>query len=133
LLVPSESSSTRASKQRKDKRPTLTYKGEEFGPEFRALINKAAQRCGMSQAAFVAETLRREAQRVLKGTPIDNPGDTPTLPTVQSERLEAHERAINELAAQVRKLVELQTTAQRASLWVRLRAVLRGAGQGEPR
>jgi hypothetical protein len=70
---------------------------------------------------------------VLKGTPIDNPGDTPTLPTVQSERLEAHERAINELAAQVRKLVELQTTAQRASLWVRLRAVLRGAGQGEPR
>src|SRR5215218_2796877 len=45
-------------KKRKDQRPTLTFKGDEFGPEFRALINKAAERAGMSQSQFVAETLQ---------------------------------------------------------------------------
>ena len=115
--------------QRKDKRPTLTYKGEEFGPEFRALVNKAAERSGMSQAAFVAETLRREAQRILKGTPADTPPESSNLPVVHAERLDAQERAITDLADQVRRLVELQTTAQRASLWVRLR----GSFGGEPR
>ena len=112
--------------QRKDKRPTLTYKGDEFGPEFRALVNKAAERSGMSQAAFVAETLRREAQRILKGTPADTPGEASTLPVVH---LDAQERAIVDLADQVRRLVELQMTAQRASLWARLR----GTFGGEPR
>jgi hypothetical protein len=115
--------------QRKDKRPTLTYKGEEFGFEFRILVNKAAERSGMSQAAFVAETLRREAQRILKGTPADTPGEASTLPVVHAERLDAQERAITDLADQVRRLVDLQTTAQRASLWARLR----GAFGSEPR
>jgi hypothetical protein len=67
----------RGTPKRKDKRPTLTLKGEEFGPEFRALINKAAERAGMTQSAFVAETLTREAQRIIKGTPQDTPTDTP--------------------------------------------------------
>jgi hypothetical protein len=115
--------------QRKDKRPTLTYKGDEFGPEFRALVNKAAARSGMSQAAFVAETLRLEAQRILKGTPADTPAEASKLPVVHAERLDAQERAIVDLADQVRRLVELQTTAQRASLWARLR----GSFGGEPR
>src|SRR5918998_4140953 len=73
-------------KKRKDLRPTLTFKGEEFGPEFRTLINKAAERAGMSQAQFVAETLRREAQRIIKGNPPDTPQDNPALPVVPAER-----------------------------------------------
>jgi hypothetical protein len=64
----------------------LAFKGEEFGPEFRALINKAAERAGMSQAQFVAEMLRREAQRIIKGTPADTPEGTPTLPAVKARR-----------------------------------------------
>jgi hypothetical protein len=113
-------------KKRKDNRPTLTFKGDEFGPEFRALINKAAERSGMSQSAFVAETLRREAQRIIKGTPADTPADTPARPAVQTERLDAQDRAIADLATQVRRLVELQTATQRASLWARLRGAFGG-------
>src|SRR3954451_8353127 len=99
-------------KKRKDQRPTLTFKGEEFGPEFRALINKAAERAGMSQAQFVAETLRREAHRIIKGTPTDTPESTPTLPAIQTERLDAQDRRIGELANQIRCLIELQTERQ---------------------
>src|SRR5215204_6218991 len=100
-------------KKRKDQRPTLTFKGDEFGPEFRTLINKAAERAGMSQAQFVAETLRREAQRIVKGAPGANPIDTPALPALQTERLDRQERLISDLAEQVRRLVEVQTAAQR--------------------
>ena len=114
-------------KKRKDQRPTLTFKGDEFGPEFRALINKAAERAGMSQAQFVAETLRREAQRIIKGTPADTPESTPTLPAIPTERLDAQDRRISELADQIRRLVELQTERQKATLWTRLRAVFGGA------
>jgi hypothetical protein len=117
-------------KKKKDQRPTLTFKGEEFGPEFRALINKAAERSGMSQSQFVAETLRREAQRILKGTPSDTPADTPALPAVQTERLDAQDRCIADLAEQVRRLVELQTAAQTATLWDRLRGVFWVAARG---
>jgi hypothetical protein len=122
-------------KKRKDQRPTLTFKGDAFGPEFRALINKAAERSGMSQSDFVAETLRREAQRIIKGTPADTPAETPQLPAVQTERLDAQDRRIAELAEQIGKLVALQTASQaathRASLWARVRDALRGAPGGE--
>ena len=115
-------------------RPTLTFKGEEFGPEFRTLINKAAERAGMSQAQFVAETLRREAQRIIKGTPDANPIDTPAVPALQTERLDRQERLISDLAEQVRRLVEVQAAAQRASLqatlWARLRGAFGGAVRG---
>ncbi len=118
-------------KKRKDQRPTLTFKGDEFGPEFRALINKAAERSGMSQSAFVAETLRKEAQRIIKGTPADTPAATPSLPAIQTERLDAQDKRIAELAEQIGKLVALQTAAQqaahRASLWARIRVALGGA------
>jgi hypothetical protein len=119
-------------KKRKDQRPTLTFKGEEFGPEFRALINKAAERSGMSQAQFVAETLRREAQRIIKGNPADNPVDPAVLPALQTERLDRQEHLIGELTEQVRRLVEVQTAAQKATLWARLRGVFGGATRGVP-
>lgn len=62
-----------------DKRPSLTVKGAEFGPEFRALVNKAAKRKGVTQAAFVAEALSQAARRVLSGddTPEGIPASTP--------------------------------------------------------
>jgi hypothetical protein len=105
-------------KKRKDQRPTLTFKGDEFGPEFRALINKAAERAGMSQAQFVAETLRREAQRIIKGNPSDTPEDTLaiTLPALTTERLDTQDKRIAEIAEQIRLLTEMQ----KQSLWVRL-------------
>src|SRR3954452_22871130 len=109
-------------KKRKDQRPTLTFKGDEFGPEFRALINKAAERAGMSQSQFVAETLRREAQRIIKGNPPDTPSDTPPLPAIPTERLDAQDRRIADLAEQIRRFVEIQTERQRATLWTRIRA-----------
>lgn len=119
-------------KKRKDQRPTLTFKGEEFGPEFRALVNKAAERSGMSQAQFVAETLRREAQRILKGTPADAPQDNPaSLPAIPTERLDAQDRRIADLADQIRRLVELQTERQRANFWARIRAALSGSPRVE--
>jgi hypothetical protein len=113
-------------KKRKDQRPTLTFKGDEFGPEFRALINKAAERAGMSQAQFVAETLRREAQRIIKGTPENTSESTPTLPAIPTERLDAQDRRLSELADQIRRLVELQTEKQTATLWARIRAAFGG-------
>jgi len=114
-------------KRRKDQRPTLTFKGDEFGPEFRALINKAAERAGMNQAQFVAETLRREAQRIIKGTPESNP----TLPAIPTERLDAQDRRISELADQIRRLVELQTERQKATLWARIRAAFGAQKSGD--
>src|SRR4051812_43646967 len=104
-------------KKRKDNRPTLTFKGDEFGPEFRALINKAAERAGMSQAQFVAETLRREAQRIIKGDAHDTPESIPiALPALATERLDAQDKRIAEIAEQIRLLTEMQ----KQSLWVRL-------------
>ncbi len=104
--------------RRKDKRPTFTLKGEEFGPEFRALINKAAERAGMTQAQFVAETMRRESQRIIKGDADGTATDTPiALPT---ERLDAQDRRLTELADQVRRLTEMQ----QHTLWRRLKEML---------
>lgn len=111
-------------RKRKDNRPTLTLKGEEFGPEFRALINKAAKRAGLTQSAFVADTLTREAQRIIKGTPRDNPADNPPPPAVMTARLDEHDKRLAELADQVRRLSELQ----RRTLWQRVRGLF---GSGE--
>jgi hypothetical protein len=43
-------------------RPTFTYKGAEFDSEFRALINKAAERTGMTQALQPDRAGLRQAQ-----------------------------------------------------------------------
>lgn len=103
-------------KRKTDKRPTLTLKGDGFTPEFRALLNKAAKRRGMTQAAFVAEVLDREARKVLQGTPTDDPADTPPPPAVL-ERVAETDKRVAELADQVRKLTELQ----QRGFWQKLR------------
>ena len=104
--------------RRKDKRPTFTLKGVEFGPEFRALVNKAAERAGMTQAKFIAETMRRESQRIIKGDVDGTATDTPiALPT---ERLDVQDRRLTELADQVRRLTEMQ----QRTLWRRLKEML---------
>ena len=103
-----------------DRRPTLTLKGDEFGPEFRALLNKAAKRAGKTQAAFAADVLDREARKVLQGTPIDNPADTPPTPAVL-DRVEKTDKLVADLAEQVRKLTELQ----QRTFWQRLRGAIR--------
>jgi hypothetical protein len=105
-----------------DRRPTLTLKGDEFDPEFRSLLNKAAKKAGKTQAAFAAEALAAAARRVLTGTPEDNPSDTPAPPPpAVIERIEETDRKIADLAAQVRALTELQ----QRSLWQRLTGALR--------
>jgi gamma-glutamyl phosphate reductase len=99
-----------------DRRPTLTVKGPAFTKEFRAKLNKAAKKQGKTQAAFVAEVLEREATRVLQGTPLDNPSDTPPPPAIVA-RLEDTDHRISELAEQVRKLTEMQ----KRSFWHKLK------------
>lgn len=112
---------------RRDKRPTLTLKGDEFTPEFRSLLNKAAKKAGKTQAEFAAETLAAAARRVLTGTPEDNPTDNPAPPPAVIQHLEERQaaadakldeaaRAIAALADQVQAL----TAAQRRGLWARL-------------
>jgi len=125
-----------------DRRPTLTLKGAEFTPEFRALLNKAAKRKGITQAAFAADVLAAAARRVLaggmatdgdqgapSGTPQDNPPDHP-LPVPDkpladlAARQQASDEQIRDLAGQIAemnaKLQEL-TTIRHRSIWSRLR------------
>ena len=112
---------------RRDKRPTLTLKGDEFTPEFRSLLNKAAKKVGKTQAEFAAEALAAAARRVLSGTPEDNPPGNPAPPPAVIQNLEERQaetetklkeatEAITSLADQVRALTE----AQRRSFWARL-------------
>jgi hypothetical protein len=103
-------------KRKTDSRPTLTLKGEGFTPEFRALLNKAAKRRGMTQAAFVAEVLDREARKVLQGTPTDTPQDNPPPPALLEKVAETDKR-VAELADMVQRLTELQ----QRTLWQKLR------------
>lgn len=125
-----------------DRRPTLTLKGEEFTPEFRSLLNKAAKKVGKTQAAFAAEVLAAASRRVLSGTPDDTPSSTPpvnpeTLITLQKQfesqladnakqareqieatnaKLDRATQTIEMLATQMQALTE----NQRKNLWQRL-------------
>lgn len=115
---------------KRDTRPTLTLKGDDFTPEFRSLLNKAAKKAGKTQAEFAAEALAAAARRVLTGTPEDNPADNPAPPPAvlaqiedtqkrleaTDAKLEATTKTISDLADQVRALTE----AQRRGLWSRL-------------
>ena len=98
----------------KDKRLTLTVKGEQFTPEFRAKINKAAKLRGQTQAQFVAEALEQAATRVLTGKAEDTAPEAPTPALV--ERMEATDARLEALAVQVQAL----TDAQRKSFWERM-------------
>ena len=111
--------------KRADRRPTLTLKGDEFTPEFRSLLNKAAKKAGKTQAEFAAEALAAAARKTLAGTPDDTPPGNPlpvTIPPEILERQDATDKKLAELADQVRALTEFQ----RKGLWERLRGRFRG-------
>lgn len=110
--------------KRPDRRPTLTLKGDEFTPEFRSLLNKAARKAGKTQADYAAEVLAAAARKTLAGTPDDTPPGNPTpaiIPPEILERQEATDRKLAELADQVRALTELQ----QKTLWARIRGRFR--------
>lgn len=114
-----------------DRRPTLTLKGDEFTPEFRSLLNKAAKKANKTQAAFAAEVLAAASRRVLTGNPDDTPEGNPSAPPpavlaqiedtqkrlkMTDAKLDKATATIEALAAQVQALTEIQ----RKSLWQRL-------------
>lgn len=99
-------------KRKTDRRPTLTLKGEGFTPEFRALLNKAAKKRGLTQAAFAVEVLDKEARRFLSDTPQDDPP-----PPAALERVEETDKRVAGLADQVRKLTELQQRTFWQKIW----------------
>lgn len=98
----------------KDKRPTLTVKGEAFTPEFRAKLNKAARKRGQTQAQFVADALEHAATRVLTGQPEEAESEAPTPALVK--RMQQTDAKLEALAAQVQSL----TDAQRKTFWQRM-------------
>ena len=98
----------------KDKRPTLTVKGDMFTPEFRAKLHKAARKLGVTQAQFVAEALEQAATRVLTGQPEEAEAEAPTPALVK--RMEETDAKLEALAAQVQAL----TDAQRKTFWQRV-------------
>lgn len=108
---------------KRDTRPTLTLKGDDFTPEFRSLLNKAAKKAGKTQAEFAAEALAAAARRVLSGNPDHNPTDNPApAPAVLAQIEDTQKRQaetdakLAQLADQVRALTEMQ----RRGLWSRL-------------
>lgn len=110
--------------KRPDRRPTLTLKGDEFTPEFRSLLNKAAKKAGKTQADYAAEVLAAAARKTLAGTPDDTPPGNPTpaiIPPEILERQEATDKKLAVLADQVRALTELQ----QKTLWARIRGRFR--------
>jgi hypothetical protein len=115
--LPTDTPSEGAKHARKktDKRPTLTFKGHEFGPEFRALVSKAATRQGMTQAAFVAETLTCESQRILKGAPEEQAAP----PVVLNQLFDEQARRLEQISAQVEAL----SSIQKQTLFERLRSM----------
>lgn len=98
-----------------DPRKTLTLKSPEFDAEFRALLNKAARKRGMTQAAFAAEVLAEAARKVLSGEAEEAPPPAIIPPEIIA-RQEATEAALTRLAAQVEAL----SAAQKRSLWARI-------------
>lgn len=98
----------------KDKRPTLTVKGDMFTPEFRAKLNKAARKRGQTQAQFVAEVLEQAATRVLTGQAEDAEAEAPAPALVK--RMEETDARLEALAIQVQAL----TDAQKKTFWERI-------------
>ena len=93
-------------RKRRDRRPSVKFKGPEFGLEFRALIHKAAERQGMTQAAFVASVLTKEAERIIRGD--DSTAQLPTAvvnprSVAEDARLARIEAALQSLTASRRR------------------------------
>jgi hypothetical protein len=95
--------------KRRDRRPCVKFKGPEFGLEFRALIHKAAERQGMTQAAFVSSVLVKEAERIIRGDD-STAQPPPALPTVV-----VNPRSVAEDArlARIEAALQLLTTPRR--------------------
>lgn len=111
---------------KRDRRPTLTLKGDSFTPEFRSLLNKAAKKAGKTQAEFAAEALAAAARRVLGGNPTDTPQGNPAPPPAvlaqiedTQKRQQETEAKLDALADQVKRLTEAQTRSLWAKLWGR--------------
>ena len=105
------------SSKRKDTRPTLTLKSEAFTPEFRTLINKAAERSNQTQAEWAAEVLRREAQRVVKETQggvRDTPSGNPTGNPQSTAIAMPYEETLKQV---LERLDRLEARTERASWW----------------
>lgn len=94
-------------KKRADRRPTMTFKGDAFTPEFRAIVNKAAKKRGQTQAEFVAEVLDRESRKILSNTPPETQQNDPPPPAI-IERIEDTDKKLTDLAEQVRLLTQMQ-------------------------
>jgi hypothetical protein len=93
-------------RRRRGRRPSVKFKGPEFGLEFRALIHKAAERQGMTQAAFVASVLAKEAERIIRGD--DSTAQLPTAvvnprSVAEDARLARIEAALQSLTASRRR------------------------------
>ena len=70
-----------------DKRPTLTLKSHAFTPDFRALINNAAQAEGMTQADWVEMALRGQAKSSLSRV---QASQSPTTPDNNEENVQVN-------------------------------------------
>ena len=93
-------------RKRRDRRPSVKFKGPEFSLEFRALIHKAAERQGMTEAAFVASVLAKEAERIIRGD--DSTAQLPTAvvnprSVAEDARLARIEAALQSLTASRRR------------------------------
>ena len=95
-------------RKRRDRRPSVKFKGPEFGLEFRALIHKAAERQGITQTAFVASVLAKEAERIIRGD--DSTAQLPTV--VVNSRLVAEDARLARIEAALQSL-----TAPRRRWW----------------
>jgi hypothetical protein len=92
--------------KRRDRRPSVKFKGPEFGLDFRALIHKAAERQGMTQAAFVSSVLVKEAERIIRGddsTPHLSPAVVNPRSVAEDARLARIEAALQLLTAPRRR------------------------------
>jgi hypothetical protein len=90
--------------KRRDRRPTMTLKGDGFGPELRALLSRAARVRGMTQAELAEELLRDGAQRILRGEPVAGGDAGAGLPAPIADKLEATTEAVAALAERLERL-----------------------------
>ena len=96
-------------------RKQITLKHAEFGPEFKALLNKAAARVQKTQADYVYDVLSAAARRTLAGE-LEHVAAPPVAVETLTARQDATEARLSELTEELRTL----TALQRRSLWARI-------------
>lgn len=95
-----------------DRRPALTFRGDEFTPEWRATMSKAAKKMGKTQTAFIAEAAYQQALNVLKG----EAEETAPLPAVLAPRREEFDHWLAEALAKASEENERRITEATAEL-----------------